>query len=722
MAAIHWFTIGLLLLLTMGCNGGGGEDSSNNLIPVNGSGLLSRPVNGGLCMAPDYPPGAPSIDHVNPYPFLPTLNQPVAMYMAPNDDTYWYVVQQPGQVVRFLNSPSVNSISSYIDISARVTSGGELGLLGMAFHPDYSTNGYVYLSYTGQGANGLESRVSRFQLNGQVLDSNSEQIVLRVDQPYSNHNGGQIAFGSDGYLYFGLGDGGSGGDPLGHGQNTNTWLGSMLRIDVGDGSSGTYSIPADNPFVSGGGQAEIFAWGLRNPWRWSFDRLTGDLWLGDVGQGEYEEIDVIMNGHNYGWNIMEASSCYSPSTGCDQTGLELPVAEYDHSQGVAVTGGYVYRGSEVPSLQGLYVYGDYGSGIIWALVQANNQYSSVQLIDTNFNISSFAEGNDGELYFLNLGGTIHKIQPSSATLTGLIPARLSDWGCFEAGIPDGFSDSVIPYDINALLWSDDADKGRFMAIPDTATIDIDGEGRFVYPIGSVLGKHFRLNGNLIETRLIMRHQDPYGWTGYSYEWNGAGTDAILLTGAKDKMIDGQQWHYPSRTECMSCHTTIAGITLGPELGQLNRNFTYPSTGITANQLDTYEAISVLSTSLTAQQRATEFYAIDDLSQSDELRARSYLHSNCAICHQPGGTGGGNMDLRMGTAFVDTGLCGVSPLQGDLGITGALLLDPGDAANSILYHRMNRTDGARMPPLGTNIIDAQAVTVIESWINGLTACP
>jgi uncharacterized repeat protein (TIGR03806 family) len=261
-----------------------------------------------------------------------------------------------------------------------------------------------------------------------------------------------------------------------------------------------------------------------------------------------------------------------------------------------------------------------------------------------------------------------------------------------------------------------------MAIPDTATIDVDGEGRFDYPVGSVLGKHFRLNGNLIETRLIMRHQDPYGWTGYSYEWNGAGTDAILLTGAKDKMIDGQQWHYPSRTECMTCHTSIAGITLGPELGQLNRNFTYPSTGITANQLDTYEAIGVLSTALTAQQRATQFYAIDDTSQSLELRARSYLHSNCANCHQPGGTGGGNMDLRMGTDFIDTGLCGVSPLQGDLGITGALLLDPGNAANSILYHRMNRTDGTRMPPLGSNVIDSQAVTVIQGWINGLAACP
>jgi uncharacterized repeat protein (TIGR03806 family) len=555
-----------------------------------------------------------------------------------------------------------------------------------------------------------------------VIDPATEQIVLRIDQPYTNHNGGNIAFGPDGYLYIGFGDGG-GGDPDNNGQNPNTWLGAMLRIDVGDGSSGSYNIPADNPFVSSGGAPEVFAYGLRNPWRWSFDQGTNELWLGDVGDNNYEEIDLILNGRNYGWDTMEGFHCFSPITGCDRTGLELPVAEYDHTEGEAITGGFVYRGAEVPSLQGMYIYGDYVSGKIWALVQeGNNQYRTEELADTALYISSFAEAHNGELFIVNLNGTLHKIQTASGTQSGYIPSQLSEWGCFQQGVPDDFSDSVIPYDINALLWSDDAGKGRFMAIPDTATIDVDGEGRFIYPVGSVLGKHFRLNGNLIETRLIMRHQDPYGWTGYSYEWNGAGTDAILLTGAKDKMIDGQVWHYPSRTECMSCHTTIAGIALGPELGQLNRDFSYPSTGLTANQLDTYESISVLSTALTAEQRATEFYAIDDISQSDELRARSYLHSNCAMCHQPGGTGGGNMDLRMGTSFVDTGLCGVSPLQGDLGITGALLLDPGNAANSILYHRMNRTDGARMPPLGTNLIDAQAVTVIESWINGLTACP
>jgi len=715
---LGYLVIILLLASMMGCNGGGSGDDSAQTV----SGLVSRPFNGFNCVAPDYTPSTPDIQLATPYPSLPTLNQPVAMYMAPGDSSTWYVVQQPGQVVRFDNDPAVNTLSTFIDISGRVTYGGEQGLLGMAFHPDYANNGFVYLSYTGQGANGLESRISRFQLSGQVLDPNSEQIVLRLDQPYSNHNGGQIAFGPDGYLYIGFGDGGSGGDPQGNGQNTSTLLGAMLRIDVGNGVSGTYSIPLGNPFASGGGAPEIYAWGLRNPWRWSFDSQTGELWVGDVGQNEYEEIDKLEIGKNYGWNIMEGLHCYSPSSGCNQSGLTLPVAEYDHTQGVAVTGGYVYRGTEVPALQGLYTYGDYGSGKIWALVQGNNQYSAMELIDTAYYIPSFAQAHNGELYVLHMGGTIYKIQAvGGGGQTATIPNLLSGWGCFAPGVPEAFSSSVIRYDVNTLLWSDNAGKDRFMAIPDTATINIDSEGRFVYPVGSVLGKHFRLNGQVVETRLIMRHQDPMGWTGYSYEWNAAGTDAVLLTDAKDKTINGQVWHYPSRTQCMECHTQVAGITLGPELGQLNRNFTYSSTGITANQLDTYESIGILGSALSSEQKASRLYAIDDSSKSAELRARSYLHTNCAMCHQPGGTGGGNMDLRMATSFADMGLCGVSPLQGDLGIAGALLLDPGNSDNSILYQRMTSTDASRMPPLSTSVIDAQAAGVVRDWIDGLAAC-
>ena len=716
-----------VLVLTVNTGSGSASDTVDitvNLKAAGVSGLASRPVNSTECIAPPTPPVATRIRLENPFPNLPGLTSPTAMLMAPGDRSYWYVLQQTGQVIRFVNTFGVSSVSTFIDIDdGRLVDGGEMGLLGMAFHPDFASNGYVYLSYTSD-VGGRASRVSRFSLDGtgQALNPASEQIILSVAQPYANHNGGQIAFGPDNYLYIGLGDGGSGGDPHGHGQNTNTLLGSMLRIDVSDGSSGSYTIPADNPFVNAGGRAEIFAYGLRNPWRWSFDRLSGELWLGDVGQNSYEEIDIITKGGNFGWNIMEGAHCYNAAS-CDQTGLILPVAEYDHSQGFAVTGGYVYRGMDITFLQGQYLYADYSSGRIWGLQQTGpTRYTSTGLLDTALNIASFAQDHDGELYIINLGGSIHRIAGDSGTQTGQIPALLSDWGCFQPGDISAFSSHVIPYDINALLWSDHADKGRFMAIPDGTTIDIDDEGRFDLPVGSVVAKNFHLNGQLIETRLLLHHQQPHGWKGYSYEWNATETEATLLTGAKDKDINGQIWHYPGRAECDSCHTSIAGFTLGPEVGQLNRSFVYPGTAIDANQLITLETINVLTNSLSDAEKSTAFYAIDDTAYSAERRARSYLHSNCANCHQPGGPGGGDMDLRMATAFVDARICNEAPLGDTLGLTSPVIIAPGNPDQSVLVLRMEDSAQHRMPPLASSVVDTQAAAVIREWISDLSECP
>ncbi|PVV05817.1 MAG: hypothetical protein B6D77_17795 [gamma proteobacterium symbiont of Ctena orbiculata] len=690
-----------------------------NPMAAGAPGLSAIPANSSQCVAPADAGIATAIQLSTPYPSLPNLSSLVGLYQIAGDNSMWYALQQTGQVVRFANDPAVESVESYIDISDRVDYGGEKGLLGMAFHPDFTSNGFVYLSYTASPGGDLESRISRFSLDSasQTLDPATEQIILVVDQPYSNHNGGQISFGPDGMLYIGLGDGGSGGDPLGHGQNTATLLGSMLRIDVGDGL-GSYTIPSDNPFVSGGGAAEVYAYGLRNPWRWSFDRQTGDLWLGDVGQNAYEEVDIIRRGGNYGWNLMEASHCYPASANCDATGLTLPVAEYDHSQGISVTGGYVYRGSEMPQMQGRYLYSDYGSGRIWGLVDDGvGGYNTEELLDTDLNVVSFAEDQRGELYVLHLGGSIHELTAETSG-GGVVPTMLSSWGCFRSDDVESFSDNVVPYNMNALLWTDFADKERFMAIPDGSTISIDTEGRFAFPPGSVLGKHFRLNGELIETRLLMRHANS-GWRGYSYEWNESLTDAVLLDAAKDKAIGNQTWHYPSPAECMLCHTSIAGVALGPELGQLNRDFPYSAQN--ANQLITYEAIDLLADSLNDLQKSTFFYAIDDTAYSAERRARSYLHSNCAMCHQPNGTGGGNLDLRMGADLTATGLCNQAPLAGDLGLINPVLLKPGDPDNSILLLRMQSLDSLRMPPLGSSEIDTQALAVVREWIAGLEDC-
>lgn len=325
-----------------------------------------------------------------------------------------FITEQRGVIHAFNASQSQPGSYVFLDITDRVNQGGdEEGLLGIAFAPDYGENGYFYVYYS--AANPRRSVVSRFsrdQRNPGVAALQSEVIIMEVGQPFSNHNGGQLAFGPDGYLYIGLGDGGNAGDPQGNGQNLATLLGSILRIDVsGLSATGGYKIPVDNPFVdTAGARAEIWAFGLRNPWRFSFDAETGLLWAGDVGQDMWEEIDIITKGANYGWNIMEGSRCYSPAAGCNQSGLTLPVVEYDHSKGCSVTGGYVYRGDKVPSLQGHYIYGDYCSGNIWALGYSDNTVTqNILIAKSGLSITSFGEDMAGNLYILSREGGIYTL-------------------------------------------------------------------------------------------------------------------------------------------------------------------------------------------------------------------------------------------------------------------------------------------------------------------------
>ena len=324
-----------------------------------------------------------------------------------------FVVLQPGRIVVFENDPGVESARTFLDIRERVNdSGNEEGLLGLAFDPAFAENGHFYVYYTASGPR--RSVVSRFSASlgdANRADADSELVFLEVEQPYRNHNGGHLAFGPDGMLYVGLGDGGSGGDPRGNGQDTSTLLGSILRIDVSAlDELGGYAVPPDNPFAAGDGAArgELCAYGLRNPWRFSFDRETGDLWAADVGQNRYEEVDIIRPGGNYGWNVMEGSHCFRRER-CDSRGLEMPVAEYGRDGGCSVTGGYVYRGRRLPSLYGAYLYGDFCSGKIWALRRDGAAVTEQMLIaDTGLSISSFGEDPSGEVYVLTFEGAIYR--------------------------------------------------------------------------------------------------------------------------------------------------------------------------------------------------------------------------------------------------------------------------------------------------------------------------
>lgn len=319
-------------------------------------------------------------------------------------------MEQSG-TIRILQNGSLRT-TPFLDIRSRVTTATEMGLLGVAFHPNFATSGRFYVNYNRTVAGNFQTVIAEFRVSlvdANLADPNSERIVLTVNQPFDNHKGGQLAFGPDGFLYIGLGDGGSGGDPFGNGQNTNTRLGKMLRIDV-DGAL-PFAIPPSNPFVSGGGLPEIYAYGLRNPWRFSFDRTAGTLFVADVGQDRYEEIDILQNGKNYGWNTMEGMHCFSPANGCTMTGLTLPIAEYDHSEGEAVIGGYVYRGSALPGLVGSYILGDFVSGKIWRLTQSGSTWQRVLLVSSGRPISSFGQDAAGELYVLDYNGTVLKLTP-----------------------------------------------------------------------------------------------------------------------------------------------------------------------------------------------------------------------------------------------------------------------------------------------------------------------
>jgi glucose/arabinose dehydrogenase len=323
-----------------------------------------------------------------------------------------YAVEQAGQIWRIGPEGTVAD-QPFLDVSSEITAGGERGLLGLAFHPDYRSNRRFFVAYTDtSGADTIAEFTAT--ADGSAADPGSERIVLKIDEPFANHNGGMLAFGPDGDLYFGTGDGGSGGDPMGNGQNTDVLLGKILRLDVDHGDP--YAIPPGNPFAQGGGAPEIWDWGVRNPWRFSFDSQTGDLWIADVGQGTWEEIDAEpagTGGRNYGWNVVEGNECYGAQT-CDRSGLTPPVAVHDHSQGVcAIVGGYVYRGAQFPALDGRYLFSDNCAGTIWALgaaaAMANGSADYQPVAQSNVNPSAFGVDEAGELYLVDLEGDVFRI-------------------------------------------------------------------------------------------------------------------------------------------------------------------------------------------------------------------------------------------------------------------------------------------------------------------------
>lgn len=336
------------------------------------------------------------------------LETPVQVTHAGDRSSRLFVVEQAGRI-RIIRNRRVLA-RPFLDIRNKVLSGGELGLLSVAFHPRYASNRRFFVNYTTDEGGRLRTVIAEYRVSDNADEADpAERILLEIDQPFRNHNGGLNLFGPDGMLYIGMGDGGSARDPFDNGQRLDTLLGKLLRIDV-DGDT-PYRVPSNNPFVNrAGARGEIWAYGLRNPWRFSFDRANGRLFLGDVGQNRWEEIDIIQRGGNYGWRIMEGAHCHIPTAGCDQTGLELPIAEYATGQdGCSVTGGFVYRGNRIAALTGRYVFGDYCSGRISVLTETGNRWAMTQALGTDLRISSFGEDQAGELYVVDHAGAVYQL-------------------------------------------------------------------------------------------------------------------------------------------------------------------------------------------------------------------------------------------------------------------------------------------------------------------------
>ena len=700
-----------------------------------GSGLDSRPDNT-TCVAGDRPSQTVTIATQRVFPNL-TFSTPVLMLQAPGNASRWFIVEQGGVVRAFANQASVATTQVFVDIRSRVTSGGERGLLGMAFHPSFPTDPRVYLSYTTTTGGTLVSRVSEFLTRdgGTTLDPTSETVLLTVNQPADNHNGGNIAFGPDGYLYIGFGDGGGGGDTwgsIGNGQNLRTLLGKMLRIDIG-GTTGSvpYRIPSGNPYASNalcnagtGSQScpEIYAYGFRNPWRWSFDRGSGELWVADVGQGSIEEVDRVVAGGNYGWRCYEGTSTYNSTCGTNADSSLPPVAQYTHSVGSSITGGYVYRGSAIPALVGRYVFADFVSGRIWHVARDTTPTLNVSSgYDSGLSVAAFGEGVDGELYVTNYSsGSLYRLVSGSGG-GGTISTLLSDTGCVQPGDATQPASGLVPYAPNAPFWSDGASKDRYLALPNGTTLGVDANGDVQFPNGTVLVKNFALGMRRVETRLLMRHTDGE-WAGYTYEWNSLGTDATRVIGGKTATVSGQSWVFPSETQCLSCHTAAAGRSLGLEISQLNGNLFYPQTGRTANQVTTLDAIGMFSPPIATPPASlpampNPYGASGTLTE----RARAWLHTNCAQCHRPGGGTPTDLDLRYTTSLAGTNACNATPQAGALGIANARIIATGDAARSVLVSRVNRRDAYAMPPLGSTVVDSAGVTLLSNWVNSLANC-
>jgi uncharacterized repeat protein (TIGR03806 family) len=607
----------------------------------------------------------------------------------------------------------------------------------VCFHPSYATNGHVYVFSNGPIDGGERSnRVTRYTVDrgsSRRIDPASEQLVIQWKS--GGHDGGDMAFGVDGFLYITSGDGTSDSDAWNSGQTLDDLLGGVLRIDVDhrDGDR-PYRVPADNPFVDRpGARPEIWAYGLRNPWRMSIDLKSGQVWVGSNGQDLWETAHLVARGANYGWSVYEGSHPFYLERSRGPTPLVKPTIEHSHAEFRSLTGGVVYRGDRFPELDGAYIYGDYSSGRIWAMKHDGERpVWHREIADTTLQIASFRLVSGGELLLTDHGSGYYRLVPMPKTDPAPpFPTRLSEAGLFASTAEHRPEPALIPYSVNVPGWHDGARAERFMAVPGEEKVEFSAGGAWGFPEGTALVQTLsveRTPGDpssrvRVETRVLLLHQKE--WAGYSYRWDENQADATLVPSGGDRVEfpadskggAGRTWRFPSRAECMSCHSRAAGFVLGVSGAQLNREHDYG--GVRAEQVPTLAHVGLFSKAPDKPPRELE-RLVDprDESADVEARVRSYLQVNCSVCHVAAGGGNAMMELGFGTPREKMNLIAARPQHETFGIVDAMLVAPGDPERSVLIHRLSVRGRGQMPPLVSNRVDDQAVALFGKWISGL----
>ena len=650
----------------------------------------------------------------------------------------FFVLELEGLVYSFPPNELVEKADLVYDLRANVPEASRA--YGLEFHPDFDKTGEVFFCYVLGRKTKDGTHVARYRIPKEDgpprFDPGSREVLITWLS--GGHNGGSLNFGKDGMLYISTGDAEAPYPPDGlkTGQDISDLLASILRIDTDHRDPGlAYRVPKDNPFVGvEGARPEVWAYGFRNPWRMSFDKATGNLWVGDVGWDLWELVFKVERGGNYGWSIMEGSQPIHPDDNSGPSPITSPVVQHSHSEARSMTGGHVYHGSRLSGLKGTYIYGDYTTGRIWGLRYDGKEVTEhLELANTPHQIICFGIDPDEELIVVDHLGTLNKLVPNPANTPAIpFPTQLSGTGLYSNLTSLTPAAGVMPYTINAEPWQDGARYSRVIAVPGDGIIDLhpsndsrlgNFEGSLRFPNKTVLAKTTTMDvfdspessqpkPRRLETQ-VLQLVDGF-WQAYSFIWNKEGTDAELSDGKgsdidlliPDTLVPGGRrdlsWHFASRAECQLCHGQRFGTVIGFTPEQLGEE--------TADQL---KQLSIVA-SLPPPQRPN-LTRVDDIDESLTKRARSYLHANCAHCHHQGGGGATVFDLSYHLPLKRTKLLGLPPAQGDFDLENARVVAPGDPYRSVLLYRMAKQGNGRMPHLGSRRIDSAGLKLIHDWI-------